>query len=48
MHTDRHTAPDLTLAATRRPRRVEPAVFRLSERYPDDPVGDYEPTDGGW
>ena len=24
------------------------ALRRVSARYPDDPVGDYETTDGGW
>ena len=28
--------------------RLSAAVRRLGERYPDDPVGDYETTDGGW
>ena len=52
-------APGLTLAGYRRLRRptgasasrvarVSRAVFRLTGRYPDDPVGDYETTAGGW
>jgi hypothetical protein len=52
-------APGLTLAAHRRLRhgkggsasrvaRVMAAVSHLSSRYPDDPVGNYETTDGGW
>ena len=52
-------APGLTLAAHRRLRhakggsasrmdRVRAAVPRLSSRYPDDPTGNYETTDGGW
>jgi hypothetical protein len=44
MQTDTHihpkAAPGLTLAETRRPRRPV--------RYPDDPVGNPETTDGGW
>jgi hypothetical protein len=50
--------PGLTLAAHRRPRpsgatasrvaRVGRSVSRLALRYPDDPVGDYETTAGGW
>lgn len=50
--------PGLTLAAHRRPRpagatasrvaRVRRSVARLTARYPDDPVGDYETTAGGW
>ena len=52
-------APGLTLAGYRRLRRptgasasrvarVSRAVSRLTARYPDDPVGDYETTAGGW
>jgi hypothetical protein len=51
--------PGLTLAAHRRPRpsgatasrvaRVgRSVVSRLAARYPDDPVGNYETTSGGW
>ena len=50
--------PGLTLAAHRRPRptgatasrvaRIRRSVARLTARYPDDPVGDYETTAGGW
>ena len=50
--------PGLTLAAHRRPRpagttasrvvRVGRSLSRLAARYPDDPVGDYETTAGGW
>ena len=50
--------PGLTLAAHRRPRpagarvsrvaRVGRSVARRAERYPDDPVGNYETTSGGW
>ncbi len=52
-------APGLTLAEHRRlPRpagasasrvaRVRRSVARLARRYPDDPRGNYETTDGGW
>ena len=57
METD--AAPGLTLAEYRRLRRpagasasrmvaVGRSVARLVSRYPDDPAGDYETTDGGW
>jgi hypothetical protein len=36
--------PGLTLALSRRPR----SASENPPRYPDDPVGDYETTDGGW
>jgi hypothetical protein len=52
-------APGLTLAQHRRLRRpagsaasrvdrVGRSRLRLTARYPDDPTGDYETTDGGW
>ena len=57
-YTETDLGPGLTLAAHRRPRpsgatasrvaRVGRSVSRLSARYPDDPVGDYETTLGGW
>jgi hypothetical protein len=57
---DTEAAPGLTLAGPRRLRRPtgasasrvvdvgRPASHRLAARYPDDPVGDYETTSGGW
>jgi hypothetical protein len=52
-------APGLTLAEHRRLRRptgasasrvgrVGRSIARLAGRYPDDPAGNYETTDGGW
>jgi hypothetical protein len=52
-------APGLTLDEHRRalkPRRSRSSALRRTGRalrqavvrYPDDPVGDYETTDGGW
>lgn len=52
-------APGLTLAEYRRLRRpagasasrkvaVGRSISSLVSRYPDDPAGDYETTDGGW
>jgi hypothetical protein len=52
-------APGLTLAEHRRLRRsagasasrvarVGRSISRLAGRYPDDPAGNYETTDGGW
>ena len=40
----------VTIAEYRRARRApQPSMLRRMEgRYPDDPVGDYETTDGGW
>ena len=57
MATD--AAPGLTLDEYRRLRRpagasasrlvrVGQSISRLTARYPDDPAGDYETTDGGW
>jgi hypothetical protein len=28
--------------------RVARSISRLAGRYPDDPAGNYETTDGGW
>jgi hypothetical protein len=59
-YIETEAAPGLTLAAYRRPRRPAGAsssrvigvgrrsLARLTARYPDDPVGDYETTSGGW
>jgi hypothetical protein len=52
-------APGLTLAQHRRLRRpagasvsrvdrVGRSLSRLVGRYPDDPAGNYETTEGGW
>jgi hypothetical protein len=52
-------APGLTLAEHRRLRRptgasasrvarVGRSIARIAGRYPDDPAGNYETTDGGW
>ena len=59
LRIDTEAAPGLTLAGHRRLRRPTGAsasrvvragrsVERLAARYPDDPVGDYETTSGGW
>ena len=59
LRIDTEAAPGLTLAGHRRLRRptgasvsrmvsVGRSASRLAERYPDDPVGDYETTSGGW
>jgi hypothetical protein len=59
MYIETQAAPGLTLAAYRRLRRPTGAsasrvtrvgrfASRLVARYPDDPVGDYETTAGGW
>jgi hypothetical protein len=52
---DAEAGPGLTLVARRRLRRPTGAsatrvvrVGRSASRYPDDPVGDYETTAGGW
>lgn len=40
----------MTIADYRRTRPApQPSMLRrMTGRYPDDPVGDYETTDGGW
>ena len=59
LYIETEAAPGLTLAAYRRLRRptgagasrmtgVGRAAARSAARYPDDPVGDYETTAGGW
>lgn len=59
LYIDTEAEPGLTLAAYRRLRRpsgasasrmmgVGRSAARLAERYPDDPVGNYETTSGGW
>ena len=59
LYIDTEAAPGLTLAGYRRLRRptgasasrvvrVGRSIARLAARYPDDPVGDYETTSGGW
>ena len=58
LYIETDLGPGQTLAAHRRPRpagakasrvaRVGRYAARLAARYPDDPVGDYETTSGGW
>ncbi len=59
LYIETEAAPGLTLAEYRRLRRPSGAsasrvvragrlIARLTARYPDDPVGDYETTSGGW
>jgi hypothetical protein len=59
LYIETDLGPGQTLAAHRRPRptgakasrvaRVGRSLAaRLAARYPDDPVGDYETTSGGW
>lgn len=59
LYIETEAAPGLTLADYRRLRRPTGAsasrvvragrsIARLAARYPDDPVGDYETTAGGW
>jgi hypothetical protein len=59
LYIETDLGPGQTLAAHRRPRpagakasrvaRVGRSLSaRLAARYPDDPVGDYETTSGGW
>ena len=58
-YIETEVAPGLTLdehRRLRRPkggsasrvRRAQSAIERLARRYPDDPVGNYETTAGGW
>lgn len=42
--------PGMTISDYRRSRPAArgSTLARMVSRYPDDPVGDYETTDGGW
>lgn len=42
--------PGMTMSDYRRSRPASrrTTLGRMAARYPDDPVGDYETTDGGW
>ena len=42
--------PGTTISAYRRSRPAarRTTLARMAGRYPDDPVGNYETTDGGW
>ena len=42
--------PGMTISDYRRSRPAarRSMLTRMASRYPDDPVGNYETTDGGW